>query len=120
MVIFIQYSVAPFIAEPLSDEHIERFNASVVRDDIALGIPPALVKAFYSTGLSEDRLGHVYGKAWLDRYNSDPEWQRLHAAGDPVVTMRYKAANMYVTGRRPNVSAEEEMAVLAQLRAAGW
>jgi hypothetical protein len=94
--------------------------AGVIRDDIALGIPERLVRSYHLTGLSDDKLGHIDGQAWLDRFGSDAEMQRLHAAGDPLITMRHRAASYYVAGKHPNISREEEMARRAQLRAWGW
>src|SRR5262249_11083491 len=73
--------------------------AGVVQADIALGLRPELVKAFYSTGKSDDPQGHVYAEEWFRIYNSNPEWQRLHREGDPIICMRHKAASMYLAGR---------------------
>ncbi len=90
--------------------------ADAIRDDIALGLPASLVRRFHSTGRSDDRLGHVNAKFWLDRFNSDAEMQKKFAAGDAVMRMRFRAAHIYLNGKHPDVSAEEEAAELARLR----
>jgi hypothetical protein len=88
--------------------------ADAIREDIALGLNPQLLKSFHATGKSHDRLGHVVAKYWLDMFNADVEMRRKFVAGDPKMNRRFRAAHMYLAGAH-EVSPEEERAYAATL-----
>jgi hypothetical protein len=108
--------------QPTTDGQIPASDfASVVAADIALGVPESMVKSFYSTGLSDGRLGHVASELWLERFRSDAEMQREFMAGNPEMQRKFRVATIAIAGKHPNVTAEEERAARAHLIAAwGW
>src|SRR6266850_563921 len=61
--------------------------ADAIQSDLAAGVRPELVKSFYATGRSNDRLGHVAAQMWLDRFSTDAELQQKFANGDGVTRM---------------------------------
>jgi hypothetical protein len=94
--------------------------AKAIGDDVELGIRADIIKSFYADGRSNDPVGHVGAKIWLDAYMRDPELQRLHAAGDRTVTRHFKLAHMYLAGQHENVSPEKIQAEVEALERAGW
>jgi hypothetical protein len=82
--------------------------AAVIQDDVALGVPPKLLKAYHSTGKSDDPLGHVGASIWLSRFNSDPEWQRRFEAGDLQMQLRHRIAHYYLAGAHAGISPQQE------------
>jgi hypothetical protein len=74
-----------------------------------------LVRAYHTTGRSNDRMGHVVAKYWLDLLQSDPEMQRKFAAGDPLMRRRFRSASIYLAGKHDGVSAADEAAYAATL-----
>jgi hypothetical protein len=89
--------------------------SDAIQSDLAADVPEALVKSFYSTGKSDERLGHVAAELWFDRFNSDAEMQRQFMEGDSTIRRKFRQASMYVSGKHPGVTAEEERAHRARL-----
>jgi hypothetical protein len=91
--------------------------AAAIQDDIKLGVPRELLKAYHSTGKSNDPLGHVGANIWLARFNSDPEWQQRFAAGDPEMRRRFRTASIYLAGAHTGASPQDEAAYRARFSA---
>jgi hypothetical protein len=95
---------------------VRDFNGAIA-DDVALGVPRELLKAYHSTGKSDDPLGHIGANIWLARFNSDPEWQSRFAAGDPELRRRFRVASIYLAGAHTGVSPQNEAAYRARFSA---
>jgi hypothetical protein len=95
---------------------IRDFNAAI-QDDIALGVPRELLKAYHSTGKSNDPMGHIGANIWLSRFNSDAEWQRRFNEGDLEMRRRYRIAHIYLAGAHTGISPEDEAAYRARFSA---
>jgi hypothetical protein len=88
---------------------------SAVQDDIAAGVKPELIKSYLSTGRSDDPLGHVAAKFWLDLFERDAGMQRRYADGDPVMRRRFKTAQYYLAGKHDGADPAAERALAARL-----
>jgi hypothetical protein len=98
-----------------NDQIPEADFSSAVQDDVAAGVRPELIKTYLATGKSDDPLGHVAGKFWLDLFDRSPEMQAKLRAGDPVVTRRFKTAQYYVAGKHDGIDPAAERAYAARL-----
>jgi hypothetical protein len=95
--------------------------SEAIQADLAADVPEPLVKAFYGTGLSDDRMGHVAAELWFEKFNADPEWQALFMEGDRTLRRKFRQASMYLSGKHPGVTEAEERVHRAKLLAAwGW
>jgi hypothetical protein len=86
---------------------VRDYNAAIA-DDLQLGVPHQLLKAYHSTGKSDDPLGHVAANIWLSRFNSDAEWQARFDRGDLEMRRRHKIASYYIAGKHSGVSPQAE------------
>jgi hypothetical protein len=86
---------------------VRDFNGAIA-DDIKLGVPRDLLKAYHSTGKSDDPMGHVAANIWLSRFSSDPEWQLRFDRGDLEMRRRHKIAHYYIAGAHSGVSPQAE------------
>jgi hypothetical protein len=88
---------------------------AAIQSDVELGIRSEMIKSFYATGKSTDPMGHKAAEIWIAAYKSDPEMQRLHVAGDRVITRQFKLAHMYLAGAHGTATPEQERAYLEAL-----
>jgi hypothetical protein len=95
---------------------VRDFNGAIA-DDLALGVPRELLRAYHSTGKSDDPLGHVGASIWLSRFNADAEWQRRFAEGDSEIHRRYRIAHYYIAGAHSGGSPQDEAAYRARFSA---
>ena len=87
-----------------------------MQDDLALGVREDLVRTFHSTGKTDDPMGHVAAQFWLDMFNSDADMQAKFARGDATMRRRFRAACMYIAGKRGDVDPADEAAYRARLK----
>jgi hypothetical protein len=81
---------------------------SAIQNDLALGVPRPLLRAYHLTGKSDEAMGHVAADIWLTRFKSDAQWQKRFEEGDPEIRRRYRIAHIYLAGAHEGVSAEDE------------
>jgi hypothetical protein len=86
-------------AETTVDQEVRaRDFIAAIQDDLALGVRPELVRAYYATGKSDAPDGHVYADIWFEKYAADPEMQRRHREGDREISRQFRCACIYAAG----------------------
>src|SRR5262245_61524145 len=96
------------IETTVNDQIPARDFTAAIQDDLALGVSPDLVETFHKTGKSNDPMGHVAVRFWLDMFASDADMQRRFNEGDATMRKRFRTACMYIAGKCGDVDPAEE------------